>query len=82
MAEKEGLVESEDGHISALNSDPISQNVNSDSGVSFTASGDTRMDCGKDDSKLPFSPSICDNKSAYSSVVGLYYFVDSVFLHA
>jgi hypothetical protein len=79
MVEKEGLVESEDGHISALNSDPISQNVNSDSGVSFTASGDTRMDCGKDDSKLPFS---CDNKSAYSSVVGLYYFVDSVFLHA
>ncbi|KAI5572600.1 hypothetical protein BDE02_10G023000 [Populus trichocarpa] len=68
MVEKEGLVESEDGHISALNSDPISQNVNSDSGVSFTASGDTRMDCGKDDSKLPFSPSICDNKSAYSSV--------------
>ncbi|XP_011009174.1 PREDICTED: squamosa promoter-binding-like protein 7 [Populus euphratica] len=68
MVEKEGLVESEDGHISALNSDPISQNVNSDSGVSFTASGDTRMDCGKDDSKLPFSPSICDNKSAYSSM--------------
>ncbi|XP_061975833.1 squamosa promoter-binding-like protein 7 [Populus nigra] len=68
MVEKEGLVESEDGHISTLNSDPISQNVNSDSGVSFTASGDTRMDCGKDDSKLPFSPSICDNKSAYSSM--------------
>ena len=71
MVEKEGLVESEDGHISALNSDPISQNVNSDSGVSFTASGDTRMDCGKDNPKLPFSPSNCENKSAYSSMVGL-----------
>uniref|UniRef100_A0A6N2MVR3 SBP-type domain-containing protein n=1 Tax=Salix viminalis TaxID=40686 RepID=A0A6N2MVR3_SALVM len=68
MVEKEGLVESEDGHISALNSDPLSQNVNSDSGVSFTASGDTRMDCGKDNPKLPFSPSNCENKSAYSSM--------------
>ncbi|KAJ6430981.1 hypothetical protein OIU84_018482 [Salix udensis] len=27
MVEKEGLVESEDGHISALNSDPLSQNI-------------------------------------------------------
>ncbi|KAJ4835237.1 hypothetical protein Tsubulata_049435 [Turnera subulata] len=67
--EKEVLVESEDGHFSAHNSDdPTSQNVNSDSGVSFGASGDTQTDGGKDDSKFSCSPSNFDNKTAYSSV--------------
>jgi hypothetical protein len=79
MAEKEGLVESEDGHVSTMNSDPNSQNVTSDSGVSFTAFGDMLMDGGKDDSKFSFSPSHCDNKSDYASMVGLYYCVDSMF---
>jgi hypothetical protein len=79
MAEKEGLVESEDGHVSTMNSDPNSQNVTSDSGVSFTAFGDVLMDGGKDDSKFLFSPSHCDNKSDYASMVGLYYCVDSMF---
>ncbi|KAJ6904028.1 hypothetical protein NC651_021246 [Populus alba x Populus x berolinensis] len=68
MAEKEGLVESEDGHVSTMNSDPNSQNVTSDSGVSFTAFGDMLMDGGKDDSKFSFSPSNCDNKSDYASM--------------
>ncbi|KAI5580831.1 hypothetical protein BDE02_08G179300 [Populus trichocarpa] len=68
MAEKEGLVESEDGHVSTMNSDPNSQNVTSDSGVSFTAFGDVLMDGGKDDSKFLFSPSHCDNKSDYASM--------------
>nr|TKS04117.1 SQUAMOSA PROMOTER BINDING protein-LIKE 7 [Populus alba] len=68
MAEKEGLVESEDGHVSTINSDPNSQNVTSDSGVSFTAFGDMLMDGGKDDSKFSFSPSNCDNKSDYASM--------------
>ncbi|KAH8499888.1 hypothetical protein H0E87_015218 [Populus deltoides] len=68
MAEKEGLVESEDGHVSTMNSDPNSQNVTSDSGVSFTAFGDMLMDGGKDDSKFSFSPSHCDNKSDYASM--------------
>ncbi|CAK7332905.1 unnamed protein product [Dovyalis caffra] len=68
MVEKEGLVESEDGHNSNLHSDPNSQNVNSDSGVSFTVSGDAQIDGGKDDSKFSISPSHCDNKSTYSSM--------------
>uniref|UniRef100_A0A6N2L4M7 Squamosa promoter-binding-like protein 7 n=1 Tax=Salix viminalis TaxID=40686 RepID=A0A6N2L4M7_SALVM len=68
MLEKEGLVESEDGHVSTMNSDPNSQNVTSDSGVSFTAFGDMLMDGGKDDSKFSFSPSHCDNKSDYASM--------------
>ncbi|GLT42027.1 hypothetical protein SLA2020_160510 [Shorea laevis] len=61
-------IESEDGHVSAVHSDPILQNVNGDSVVSFVASGNTEMDRGKDDSKLSLSPSYCDNKTAYSSV--------------
>ncbi|KAG5240994.1 SQUAMOSA PROMOTER BINDING protein [Salix suchowensis] len=68
MLEKEGLVESEDGHVSTMNSDPNSQNVTSDSGVSFTAFGDMLMDVRKDDSKFLFSPSHCDNKSDYASM--------------
>ncbi|KAL5852517.1 hypothetical protein ACOSQ3_007635 [Xanthoceras sorbifolium] len=68
LADVEALLESEDGHVSTLNSAPNSQNVNSDSGVSFGASGETQMDGGKDDSKVSLSPSYCDNKSAYSSM--------------
>ncbi|KAI9195106.1 hypothetical protein LWI28_011737 [Acer negundo] len=71
LTDQEALFESEDGHVSTLNSVPNSQNVNSDSGVSFNASGETRetqTDGGKDDSKVSRSPSYCDNKSAYSSM--------------
>lgn len=70
ITDQEPFFESEDGHVSTLHSAPNSQNVNSDSGVSFAASGEIQIDGGKDDSK-GHSPSYCENKSAYSSLVGL-----------
>uniref|UniRef100_A0A2P2LXF6 SBP-type domain-containing protein n=1 Tax=Rhizophora mucronata TaxID=61149 RepID=A0A2P2LXF6_RHIMU len=65
---KDTSFESEDGHMSSLQSDPNSQHLNSDSGLSFGASGETQMDAGKEDTKCSHSPSYRDNKSAYSSV--------------
>ncbi|EEF45453.1 squamosa promoter-binding-like protein 7 [Ricinus communis] len=65
IIEKEAaVVESEDGNVSALHSDPNSQNLNSDSGLSVG----TPKRGGKDDTKFSFSPSNCDNKSSYSSL--------------
>lgn len=62
-AEKDVLVESEDGHVSTLCSTPGSKNVQGDSVVSFVASDETQID-GKKDTHLP---SYSDSKSAYSS---------------
>ncbi|KAJ0092186.1 hypothetical protein Patl1_25532 [Pistacia atlantica] len=67
ITDQEPFFESEDGHVSTLHSAPNSQNVNSDSGVSFAASGEIQTDGGKDDSK-GHSPSYCENKSANSSL--------------
>lgn len=72
ITDQEAFLEAEDGHVSGLNSAPNAQNVNSDSGISFAASGEIRIDGGKDDSKTSPSPSYCDNKSSYSSMVGLH----------
>lgn len=69
IVEKEAMVESEDGNISSLHSAPNSQNVNSDSGLSVGSPNP--KDGVKDDSKFLHSPFNCDNKSSYSSVVGL-----------
>ena len=69
---REPLLESEDGHFSTLCSVPGSQNIQSDSIVSFVASGEAQIDGGKNDSKYALSSSYCDNKSAYSSPVGLF----------
>lgn len=71
MNEKEDLLESEGGGISALCSVPNSQNVGSDGGVSILTSGDTQMDGRKHNSNHSLSPPQCDNKSVYSSMVGL-----------
>ncbi|KAF8401584.1 hypothetical protein HHK36_012529 [Tetracentron sinense] len=65
---REALLESEDGHASPLCSAPNSQNIQSDSVVSFVASGEAQMEGGKDNSKYSISSSFCDNKSAYSSM--------------
>ncbi|KAA8527510.1 hypothetical protein F0562_034775 [Nyssa sinensis] len=67
IAERESLLESEDGQVSTLCTARGSQNIQIDSGVSFVASGETQMDGEKDNSKT-LSSSYCDNKSAYSSV--------------
>ena len=71
LIEREPLLESEDGHFSTLCSVPGSQNIQSDGIVSFVGSGEAQIDGGKNDSKYTLSSSYCDNKSAYSSPVGL-----------
>ncbi|GLT99230.1 hypothetical protein SLE2022_166820 [Rubroshorea leprosula] len=70
IGDQEMPLEFEDGHVAAVHSDPMLQNVNSESVVSVLASGNTEMDGGKDDSKFLLSPSYSNNKtlSAYSSV--------------
>ncbi|RDX83112.1 Squamosa promoter-binding-like protein 7, partial [Mucuna pruriens] len=61
----------EDEPVPIPSSAPDSQNINSDSGVSLAVSGETaRVNSGKDVSNTSNSPSYCDNKSAYSSMVG------------
>lgn len=69
IAEREPLLESEEGRISRLCSNPGSENNQNDSGVSFVASGEAQIAGEKDESKYARSPSFCDDKSAYSSMV-------------
>lgn len=71
QTESEPLLESENGHFSAHCSVPGSQNIQSDSIVSFVGSGEAQIDGVKNNSKYTLSSSYCDNKSAYSSPVGL-----------
>ncbi|CAL5415847.1 unnamed protein product [Camellia sinensis] len=66
IAERESLLESEEGQISTLCSNPGSQNIQNDSGISFVASGEVQIN-GEKDSKHAHSSFYCDNKSAYSS---------------
>ncbi|XP_010279431.1 PREDICTED: squamosa promoter-binding-like protein 7 [Nelumbo nucifera] len=68
VPQREVTLEPEDGHVSPPCSAPSSQNVQSDSVVSFAASGETPMDGRKENSKNAISSPFCDNKSAYSSV--------------
>ncbi|KAK7359652.1 hypothetical protein VNO77_01614 [Canavalia gladiata] len=60
--------EHEDELFPIPSSAPDTQNINSDSVVSLAASGETRLNSGKDVSNTSNSPSYCDNKSAYSSM--------------
>lgn len=68
IAETEAFLESEDGQVTTLCSALDSQNIHGD--ASFTASGETQMDGGKDNSKCSLSQ-LYDNKNDYSSMVGL-----------
>ena len=72
IAEEEPAFESEDGLVSTHCSAPMLQSVNNNSVVTLT---ETEMDGGKDDSKFSMSTSYCDNKSAYSSMVGSDFFM-------
>lgn len=83
IAEEEAAFESEDGRGSTHCSAPMLQSVNNDSVVTLI---DTEMDGRKDDSKFSLSTSSCDNKTAYSSMVGsliclCYLHFISVFVH-
>lgn len=66
------MLESEGGGISTLFSMPNAQNVGSDSVPSVLTPSDTQMDGRKHDSNHSLSPPQSDNKSAYSSMVGLF----------
>ncbi|KAA8548538.1 hypothetical protein F0562_000195 [Nyssa sinensis] len=66
IAEREALLQSEDGYISTLCTARDSQSIQSDSVVPFVASGEPQMNGEKDNSKT-VSSSYCDKKSAYSS---------------
>lgn len=68
IAEREPLLESEEGRISRLCSNPGSENNQNDSGVSFVASDEAQIAGEKDESKYARLPSFCDDKSAYSSM--------------
>ncbi|KAJ1428826.1 SBP domain [Sesbania bispinosa] len=68
LIEKGASPDHEDEPVAILSSTPDTQNINSDSVVSFAASGETQVNNGKDISNISKSPSYCDNKSAYSSM--------------
>lgn len=68
IEEREILLES-DGQVSTLCSALGSQNLQSDSVVSFAASGEAHIKGDKQNPKFKHSPSYCDNKSSFSSVV-------------
>ncbi|KAL8486299.1 hypothetical protein ACS0TY_023127 [Phlomoides rotata] len=65
--EREILLES-DVQVSTLSSALVSQNLQSDSVVSFTSSGETHIEGDKLNPKLKHSPSYLDNKSSFSSL--------------
>lgn len=68
--EKETLLESE-GQLSTLCSAHDSQNIQNNNIVTFATFGDTQVDAEKENPRYSHSPSYCDNKSAFSSVVSL-----------
>lgn len=68
--EKRALQDHEEEPVVNGSSTPETQNINGDSVVSFVASAETQANIGKDVSDPSKSPSYCDNKSDYSSMVG------------
>ncbi|KAG5528369.1 hypothetical protein RHGRI_029142 [Rhododendron griersonianum] len=71
IAERELLLESEEGRISTLCSNPESENNQNSTGISFVASGEAQIVGEKDESKYAPLSSYCDDKGAYSSMVCL-----------
>ncbi|GFQ03614.1 squamosa promoter-binding-like protein 7 [Phtheirospermum japonicum] len=67
IEEREIFLES-DGHISTLGSALGSQNLQSDSVVSFTNSGETQVEGDKHNPEYGHFPSFSDNKNIFSSV--------------
>jgi hypothetical protein len=68
--EKRVSPDHEEEPIATGSSTPETQNINGDGVVSFAASAEEQVNIGKDVSNLSKSPSFCDNKSDYSSMVG------------
>lgn len=69
IVEKESLLESEGGHVSTISAAPDTKDAHSDG----FASGETQIDRQKYNTKHSLSPSYCENKSAYSSMVRVLY---------
>lgn len=69
MTEKRGSPDHEEEQVATIRSStPDTQNINGDSVVSFIA--ETQVNSGRDVTNISKSPSYCDNKSAYSPMVG------------
>ncbi|XP_047315979.1 squamosa promoter-binding-like protein 7 isoform X2 [Impatiens glandulifera] len=66
-SEKEPLLDSDEGHVT-IGSDPVSNNVQSNTVTTFQAQGDANAVEDKDEPKCLNSPSCLDTKSAYSSM--------------
>lgn len=66
--DREISLESDNGHGSPICSLPSSQNMQSNSIMSFPVPSEAHIDEEKDNSKPAISSAICDNRSAYSTV--------------
>lgn len=72
LKEKDAIFESE-GQVSTHCSAHGSQNTQGDCVGSFAAFGETQINGGKENPRYDQSPSCCDNKSAFSSMVRFFY---------
>lgn len=75
FGEKEASLEPEDGGVAIPETTSECQIIPPDSVASYIVSRETQMKSRKDNSKCALSPSCGDNRSAYSSVVGLAWMV-------
>jgi hypothetical protein len=78
--EKVTGLESE-GQVSTLCSAQVAQNIQGDCTGSFAAFGETQIYGGKEKPAYNHSPSYCDDKSAFSSMVG-YLFIGDITSHS
>nr|WPD49292.1 SPL-like protein 7 [Agave tequilana] len=72
---REILLDSDDGHGSPICSLPGSQNMQSNNIMSFAVPVEAHIDEEKDNSKSALSSTICDNRSAYSSLIMMQYMI-------
>jgi len=66
-------LDSDDGHGSPICSLPGSQNMQSNNIMSFAVPVEAHIDEEKDNSKSALSSTICDNRSAYPSLVRYFF---------
>lgn len=66
-------LESDDGNGSPVCSLPSSQNIHSNSIMSVPLPSKAHIDEEKDKSKSAISSAICDNRSAYSTLVSFFF---------
>lgn len=70
--DREVIRDSDDGHVSPICSLPSSENMQSNSIVSFSVPGEAHIEKEKDNSKSALSSTLCNNRSSYSSLVRIF----------